>query len=289
MPQPRHLKLAPVPLEPAALIPEGAPPSLVLAFAAERAGRGIRGAIATILERHGSTPSTPGQKIWVGADGSCVGTVGGGAVEHALLSSLSEVAQHGGKHELRTLKLGAELGMCCGGTVVALIEPIAGLVPCLIVGAGHIGTALAPLLVRVGFAVTVVDSRERWGSEGRIPGATCTVGDYDDVGESLPVTAALLVMTHDHRLDQEAIEWGLRRGLAFVGGVGSRAKARRTRDRLTAKGFADADVGRVRMPLGIDIGARLPDEIAISIVSELIAWRQRSESTRAEVAESPGP
>jgi xanthine dehydrogenase accessory factor len=80
-------------------------------------------------------------------------------------------------------------------------------------------------------------------------------------------------MTHDHARDQDAIEWGLRKGFAFVGGVGSRAKAQRTRDRLTAKGFPEADIARVRMPLGVSIGARLPDEIAIAIASELIGWR----------------
>jgi xanthine dehydrogenase accessory factor len=230
--------------------------------------------MGTILERHGSTPSTPGQKLWVGADGSCVGTVGGGAVEREILAKLATMAASGGgAHELRTFTLGAELGMCCGGRVVALLEPISGLVPCLVVGGGHVATALAPLLARVGFAVTVVDARDAWGREGRIEGVTCVVGDYDDTGAAFPSTSALLVMTHDHARDQDAIEWGLRKGFAFVGGVGSRAKAQRTRDRLTAKGFPEADIARVRMPLGVSIGARLPDEIAIAIASELIGWR----------------
>jgi xanthine dehydrogenase accessory factor len=270
------LQLAPVRNETSILVPEPATPARVLTFAGERARRGIGGAMATIIERNGSTPSTPGQKIWVGADGSCVGTVGGGAVERELLVALTSLAlPAGGRHELRTFKLGAELGMCCGGTVVALIEPIAGLVPCLIVGGGHVATALAPLLARVGFGVTLVDSRDAWGREGRLEDVTSVVGDYDDVGKLVPSSGAFLVMTHDHALDQEAIEWGVRRGFAFVGGVGSRAKAQRTRDRLTAKGFPQADIDRVRMPLGLAIGARLPDELAVSIVSELIAWRHQ--------------
>jgi xanthine dehydrogenase accessory factor len=143
----------------------------------------------------------------------------------------------------------------------------------LIVGGGHVATAVAPLLARVGFAVTVVDSREAWGRDGRIEGVSCIVGDYDDVGKTISTAGAFLVMTHDHALDQEAIEWGIRRGFAYVGGVGSRAKAQRTRDRLAAKGFPEADVARVHMPLGISIGARLPDEIAISVVSEMINWK----------------
>ncbi|HEY3818071.1 MAG TPA: XdhC family protein [Polyangiaceae bacterium] len=276
MAKPIHLHVA-RPEEAPRLVPEPALPARVLQVAAERTGRGIGGAMATIVERHGSAPSTPGQKLWVGADGSCVGTVGGGAVEREILAALSAMvsAPAPPAHEVRTFKLGAELGMCCGGQVTALLEPIAGLVPCLIVGGGHVATAVAPLLARVGFAVTVVDARDAWGREGRIPGVACVVGDYDEVGAALPRDAVFLVMTHDHALDQQAIEWGLRRSFAFVGGIGSRAKAQRTRDRLTAKGFAETDVERVRMPLGVAIGARLPDEIAASVAAELIAWRRQ--------------
>jgi len=293
MPKPVHLHLAPVgkekPDEVGFLVPEPAQPARVLAVAAERAGRGIGGAMATVLERHGSAPSTAGQKLWVGADGSCVGTVGGGAIEREVLQVLGALAAGGPyRHELRTFKLGPELGMCCGGTVLALVEPIAGLVPCLVVGGGHVATALAPLLARVGFAVTLVDAREAWGRSGRLDGVTSVVGDYDEVGKTLPSSSAFLVMTHDHALDQQAIEWGIRRGFAFVGGVGSRAKARRTRDRLAAKGFAEADVNRVRMPLGIAIGARLPEELAVSIASELISWRHDQAKAILSTAVSGG-
>src|SRR5262249_49876202 len=148
------------------------------------------------------------------------------------------------------------------------------LTPCLIVGGGHVATATAPLLARTGFFVTVVDARDAWGEEGRIPGVACVVGDYDEVGRELPSHAAVLVMTHDHALDQQVSEGALRRGFAFVGGVGSRAKAKRTRDRLEAKGFAEADRARIRMPIGLGIGARLPDEIAVSIAAEMVQWRR---------------
>ncbi len=257
------------------IVAEPAEPPRVMAFAAERAARGIRGAMATVMERHGSAPSTPGQKIWVGSDRSCVGTVGGGAVEREIMAALLDMAGRAdAKHEVRSFKLGAELGMCCGGQVVALLEPIHGLVACLIVGGGHVATASAPMLARVGFAVTVCDAREEWGKEGRIPGVRTIVGDHDEVGMEIPTSGAFLVMTHDHSLDQAAIEWALRRGFAFVGGVGSRAKAQRTRDRLAAKGFSEADIARVRMPLGVSIGARVPDEIAVSVAGEMIAWRR---------------
>ncbi len=233
--------------------------------------------MATVLERHGSAPGTPGQKLYLSSDGACIGSVGGGAVERAVLEALQVLARDpGAKHEVRTFKLGAELGMCCGGRLVVLVEPLAGLVPTLIVGGGHVATAVAPILARVGFAITVVDERDAWaGDEARIPGVRCVVGEFDDAGKAVDPRGVCLVMTHDHSLDQRVIEWALRRGFAFVGGVGSRAKAERTRQRLEAKGFSEADRERVRMPIGAAIGARTPDEIANAIAAEMIAWRKR--------------
>jgi len=252
----------------------------VLEVAAERARRGVAGAMATVIARHGSAPSTPGQKLYIGADGSAFGTVGGGAVEREVLAALAEMLRMPAekktltKHQIRSFRLGPELGMCCGGQADLLLEPIEALTPCLLIGAGHVATATAPLLARVGFAVTVCDAREEWGAAGRIPGVRTVVGDYDEVGAELSRDGVVAVMTHDHALDQAAIEWALRQGFAYVGGVGSRAKAQRTRDRLEAKGFSVEDRTRVRMPIGIDIRARLPEEIAVAIAAELIAWQK---------------
>ena len=259
-------------------VPSSGDASVVLAAASAAIVRGASGAMATVLERHGSAPGTPGQKLFVADDGVCVGTVGGGAVERAVLEALVTLAKLGpskAKHEVRTFKLGAELGMCCGGRLVVMIEPIIGLVPSLVVGAGHVATAVAPLLAKVGFGVTVVDERDAWADGRRIEGVRCVAGEFDEVGREVDPRGACLVMTHDHALDQRVIEWALKRGFAYVGGVGSRAKAERTRQRLEAKGFAEADRARVRMPIGADIGARTPDEIAVAIAAEMIAWRKQ--------------
>ena len=256
--------------------PETATAARVLAAAAAGAARGLRGALATVLERHGSAPGTPGQKLYLAEDGTCLGTVGGGAIERAtLVALLTTVRSPLAKHQVRTFKLGPELGMCCGGRLEMMIEPIEGVTPCLIVGGGHVASAVAPLLVKVGFAVTVVDAREGWGDEARIEGVRCINGDYDDV-EDVDPRGVCLVMTHDHQLDQDVIAWALGRKFAFVGGVGSLAKAERTRQRLEARGVPEADRARVRMPLGVDIGARLPDEIAVAVAAELVGWRKRA-------------
>jgi xanthine dehydrogenase accessory factor len=247
--------------------------SHVLRAAADKAEAGISGAMATVLARKGSAPGTPGQKLYVAADGTACGTVGGGAIEREVLLALLELLEDpDAEHSVKSFRLGPELGMCCGGQLEVLLEPIVRLVPCLIVGGGHVATATAPLLARVGFRVTVADSRDGWGAEGRIPGVRCVQDDYDSV-DSNPSGVAL-VMTHDHQLDQQAIEWALKKGFAYVGGIGSRAKAKKTRDRLEAKGFSAEDVARVVMPIGLAVGARHPDEIAVAIAAEMVAWKR---------------
>lgn len=273
MRRPSHLQLAEVDAE--SWIPRPAEAHEVLSIAGERAREGLRGAMATVLARRGSAPSTPGQKLYVASDRTCVGTVGGGAVERETLAALvGLLVGDEAAHVVRHFELGAELGMCCGGGVDVLLEPLVGQVPLLIVGGGHVATAVAPLLARVGFAVTVVDARDAWGQEGRIVGVRTILGDYDDVGKAFPRSTAVLAMTHDHALDQRVIEWALKRGFAYVGGVGSRAKAKRTQDRLEARGFSEEDRARIRMPVGLSVGARLPDEIAVAIAAEMVAWRR---------------
>lgn len=255
-------------------VPEGAGPARVLAAVAEQLRRGQRCALATVIARHGSTPSTPGQKLLVCADGQAVGTVGGGAVERECLQALVAIVNADEPHhEVRTFKLGPELGMCCGGRVEIVLESLEGQLPVFLVGAGHIGTAVAPLLASLGFAVTLCDMRPEYAEDRSIAGISVQHGDFDEVGKNADVSGACLTMSHDHALDQDVIEWALRRGFAYVGGVGSRAKAERTRQRLAHKGFPEEAQRAVQMPVGIPIGARQPMEIAVSIAGALVAWR----------------
>ena len=247
------------------LVPRSGAATDVLSAVVECSRRGVRGALATVLARHGSTPSTPGQKLFAAADGTCVGTVGGGAVEREVLACLEAmVAAETARHETRTFQLGQELGMCCGGRVEVFLEPIDPEVPCLLVGGGHVATALAPLLARLGFSVTVVDEREEWGREGRIEGVRCIVGEFDDpecgVDEESAARTAVLVMTHDHGLDQRVIEWPSRAAPASSAESGVAPRRSESGTGWGARGYAEADLDRVRMPLGVDVGARLPDE-----------------------------
>lgn len=259
-------------------VPAAADVAAVLACAARAVEAGEPAVLATVLARRGSAPSTPGQKLVLTAGGECAGTVGGGSLERAVLLAMREALAAAARGEggpvTRSFSLGPSLGMCCGGGVEVLVEPFVAAAPVGLVGAGHVATALAPLLVRCGFAVTVVDVREAWATSSRMPGARVLCDDHRALAAHVSTRGAVLVMTHDHALDQEAIAWALAAGYAFVGGVGSRAKCLRTRARLEARGVSEADRARVRMPLGVPIGARSPDEIAVSIAAELVAWRR---------------
>ncbi len=277
------------------ILPVTALPHEVLRSVLAALDRGERVVLASVVQRRGSTPSTPGQKLALFEDKRALGTVGGGAVERAVLGEMEAMmADSSRPPKVESFRLGPSLGMCCGGSVDILVEPIVPEVSALIIGAGHVGTILAPMLSAAGFRVTLCDSREKAADASRLgsllapeeaPPIQVICAEYDDpeVSEALGQElgrAAALVMTHDHQLDQAAIEWALGKGFGFVGGVGSRAKAQRTRARLEAKGFAEDEIARVRMPLGLDIGARSPAEIAIAISAELVAWHKGSTRAR---------
>jgi xanthine dehydrogenase accessory factor len=281
-------------------IPTTALPQEVLRAALEALERGQRVVLASVIARHGSTPSTPGQKLALLDERTAIGTIGGGAVERVALTTMREVLvdpERGPKVE--TFRLGPSLGMCCGGSVDILIEPLVPEAHALLVGAGHVGIFLAPLLASLGFLVTVCDSREDAASPARLPAGRPVrllhaEADDPEVLQGFPTDlkrCAALVMTHDHQMDQAAIEWAILRGFGFVGGVGSRAKATRTRQRLEAKSLPAADVARVRMPVGADIGARTPAEISVAIAAELVAWRaawSKSAPEARSASDAPG-
>ncbi len=280
------------------VLPVTALPEEVLreALAALDAGSSV--ALATVIARHGSAPATPGQKLALvdhGASASrryaAVGTVGGGAIERVVLDAMMTVLDDPtSAPKIHTFRLGPSLGMCCGGSADVLVEPLRPALSVLLVGAGHVGLSTAPLLASLGFRVLLVDARAEASAPervGALSGVRFVFAEHDDpeVLEGLavaPEKAFCVVMTHDHQLDQRVVEWAIERGFAFVGGVGSRAKAAKTRTRLEAKGFAAVDVERVRMPVGVQIGARRPMEIAVAIAGELVKARAEREARSAQ-------
>jgi xanthine dehydrogenase accessory factor len=236
--------------------------------------RGERAALATVIRAHGSTPQRPGARLLLRADGSTAGTVGGGAFELVVLEALRECLRDG---EARVIErdLLRELGMCCGGRMEVFVEPIAEEPRLVLFGAGHVAKPTASLARSVGFRVTVVDDREELNTGERFPGCALVLGEPSEAIAELAIGDSdfVLVMTHDHRLDEETLDRCLRLPHRYLGMIGSVRKVIRIFERIAARGDLPS-LERVYAPIGIDIGAVSPEEIAVSVVAELVAIRR---------------
>ncbi|MBM4352399.1 MAG: xanthine dehydrogenase accessory protein XdhC [Deltaproteobacteria bacterium] len=232
-------------------------------------------AMVTVVETTGSAPQSPGARMLVYEDGSIVGTVGGGAVEHRLIREGREVLDDG-RPRLLTFDLAKDVGMICGGRMVAFVEPMLSSFHVVIFGCGHVCRALAPLLVGLDFRVTVVDDRPEWADSSAFPSSVRVVcgplRDYWGTLARLDRTA-VLAMTRSHAFDYELLEHFVTTSVPYVGIMASRSKAAQFRERLAAAGIPREQVDRVRMPVGIPIGGSSVAEIAVSIAAQLVERR----------------
>ncbi len=245
----------------------------ILEQIAETSASGQPAVVITVVRATGSTPRGAGAKMLVRADGRTAGTIGGGRVEHSAIATAESVLAEGAPR-LVEHKLTAELGMCCGGTVTLFFEPVLPADPLLIFGAGHVSVALCRQAAQAGFRVHVVDERQSLCTPERFGGATA-LHDLNDA-DDLPFChrTFVVITTHDHALDQRLLERALRKPHRWLGVIGSARKAELTRQRLRHRGFEPEKIERVRCPIGLDIGAETPAEIAISILAELVAVRR---------------
>ncbi len=241
-------------------------------------------AVCTVVQTTGSTPRKAGASMVVIADGSEVGavegTVGGGAVEHEVRRAALEVIATTRPRTLE-VSLTKQLGMCCGGTMTFFIEALRVRPPLVLFGAGHVAQALCRVAATAGFDVSVADPREELLTAERFPDAAALIDDYErDDLVRLPFgpDAFVVVATHDHKVDQEIVERTLPLSWRWLGLVGSQRKALLTRERCVNKGIDEALVAKLRSPVGLDIGAETPEEIALSIVAEMVQVRRRAEA-----------
>jgi xanthine dehydrogenase accessory factor len=249
----------------------------VFAAVAAALERGEPAALVTIVSTTGSTPQRVGAKMLVFGDGRMVGTIGGGCYENdafgkareAILSRVPQVVHY----ELDD-DFAQETGLVCGGQMDVYIEPIEPSPELYIVGAGHVGFHLARIAEEVGFRVHVADDREKFANAERFPTAVEIV--VDDIPAwiaraSIPAHAYVVIVTRGHTNDLEALRALAPRDLRYLGLIGSRAKVARIYDELSAGKMPAEMLARVHAPIGLDIGAVTPQEIAVSILAELIA------------------
>ena len=258
----------------------------VLTAIADALERGEAAALVTIVSTRGSTPQRIRAKMVVYADGRIVGTIGGGCYENdAFWKAREAIANR--KPQLVHYELSddfaQETGLICGGQMDVYIEPIEPSPELYIIGAGHVGLHLARLAHEVGFRVHVVDDREKFANRDRFPTvAEIVVDDIPPWLEraDLPAYAYAVIVTRGHTTDLEALRALAPRELRYLGLIGSRAKVARIYEALRADGMAAEHLNRVHAPIGLDIGAVTPQEIAVSILAELIAVKHGRFTTR---------
>lgn len=241
---------------------------------------GERLAMVTVIRNEGSAPRKLGARMAVRADGSLLGTIGGGTVEHEVIARALDVIKTD-ETQIYRVHLTRELGMCCGGAMEFLIEPLSQDPTLIIFGAGHVAKELATIAKLLEFEVWVVDEREEFATAERFPSARCVVDEPLAALPTLPFgpNTYAVVVTHLHRLDEDLLRALATREWRYLGMIGSRAKVAKFLDRLKARGIDEAVLDRITMPIGVNIGALTPAEIAVSVAAELIQVRRAPEKT----------
>ena len=246
---------------------------------------GRRGAIATIVNVRGSVPSFRTAKMLVRDDGSILGTIGGGCVEAEVWQAAREVME---REKPRTLTFDLnhdpkyDTGLVCGGTLDVFVEPILPPAILYIFGAGHIAYSLYKIASIAGFSVVVADDRAAYANRERFPEAQEVLAeDFDHVLGKLRLNSSsyVVIVTRGHKDDMRILRWAVQpeQGEArYLGMIGSRRKVIAIQKELMKEGVAEEEFQRILSPVGLDIGAITPEEIAVAICAEMIAVRRHA-------------
>ena len=242
-----------------------------------------RGAVATIVNVRGSVPSFETAKMLVRDDGSIVGTVGGGCVEAEVWQAAREVME---SEKPRTLTFNLnqnpkyDTGLLCGGTLDIFVEPVLPPASLYVFGAGHVAFSLYKTAETAGFDVSVIDDRDSYANRERFPKAKEVIAeDYDQAMARLSPneTSYIVIVTRGHRDDMRVLRWAVQTRARYIGMIGSKRKTITIFRELVKEGLPENLFERVHAPVGLDIGAITPEEIAVAITAELIAARRRVE------------
>jgi len=246
--------------------------------------KGECAALATVISTSGSTPRDAGSKMLVRQDGTILGTVGGSLMEGQVQEEAKNVIREGKPKILDFEITGKDKGgMICGGVAKVYIEPIVALSTMYIFGGGHISFSLARIGKMVGFRVVVIDDRAEYANPKRFPEADATIADdYTKAFSQIAINdfSYIVIVTRGHAHDQTVLEWALTTDAYYIGMIGSRKKTKKLFDNLIAQGTSQEALKQVYTPIGLDIKAETPEEIAVSIMAEIIKIRRSGENER---------
>jgi xanthine dehydrogenase accessory factor len=245
---------------------------------------GQKCALATIVDVRGSIPSYESAKLLVREDGSMTGTIGGGCVEAEVWNAAREVIETEKPKHL-TFNLGQDAaydnGLICGGQLDVFVEPVLPVPHAFIFGAGHISKSLSKVAMLAGFATVIVDDRESFANRERFPeAAEVHAGEYEDVFAKLAINenSYVIIVTRGHRDDMRVLKLAIGTSARYIAMIGSKRKVINVIRELEKEGIARTAFERIHAPMGLNIGAVSPEEIAISVAAEMIAVRRNATS-----------
>lgn len=262
-------------------------------FARDLIEQGEDFVIAKVVETSGSTPRKKGAVLMMKKDGTTIGTVGGGLLEAETEKLCRKTFETKEKSHIYDFILDEKqkgaLDMGCGGDASVQIDYIDASNPgdfvkefklastAYIFGGGHVAYALEPVLRHVDFRTVVIDDREEYANPERYPYAerTLAVDNFDNAFDDIETDedSYIIIVTRGHRGDLQVLRQALKAPHAYLGMIGSRRKNRLLYDTLLEEGFKEEDFAEIHSPIGLSIGSETPEEIAISIVAEIIQVR----------------
>jgi xanthine dehydrogenase accessory factor len=253
---------------------------------------GQKCALATIVQVNGSIPSFESAKMLVREDGSIAGTIGGGCVEAEVWNAAREVMETE-KPQSLNFNLGQDAaydnGLICGGQLSVFIEPVIPNPRAFIFGAGHVSKSISKVANIAGFGTVVIDNREQFASRERFPEAEeIFAEEYEEVFPKLNINSSsyLIIVTRGHRDDMRVLRWAVGTEPRYIAMIGSKRKTIAVVKELEKEGIARQAFDRVFAPMGLDIGAITPEEIAVSVVAEMVAVRRQPAGTWRSAAKS---
>jgi xanthine dehydrogenase accessory factor len=245
---------------------------------------GQKCALATIVDVRGSIPSYESAKLLVREDGSMTGTIGGGCVEAEVWNAAREVIETEKPKHL-TFNLGQDAaydnGLICGGQLDVFVEPVLPIPHAFIFGAGHISKSLSKVATLAGFATVIIDNREAFANRERFPEAVeVHAEEYEDVFPKLIINESsyVIIVTRGHRDDMRVLKLAMGTQARYISMIGSKRKVINVIRELEREGLPREAFERIHAPMGLDIGAISPEEIAISVAAEMIAVRRNAAS-----------
>ncbi len=239
-------------------------------------------ALATVVRTRGASPRNPGAKMIVYPNGSIVGSIGGGEMEMRVIAAAQEALRDGEPRYLDMTLSNEARGdpLICGGEMEFFVEPLSLSPKLVIVGAGHIGAACAQLAQMLGFRVVVLDDRPEFLTPENFPHADERIaGDLAAKMSELDITPQtyVVLVTRAHTLDAALLGAVVTKKTAYVGMLGSQRRVLTVKEMLKKEGVSDEALARVHAPIGIEIHAETPQEIAVSIMAEIIKVKRDKE------------